>query len=243
VGVLDGIREYMKKMPALRRGLLPGRPPRGAGLASDEIVEIVPADQTRTYEIEQVIARLVDGSSTSSSSRRAAPEVYCGLVKVDGLLVGLIANRQGFLPKGYPEYADYPGVGGKLYRQGLIKMNEFVTLCGRDRIPMLWLQDTTGIDVGDAAERAELLGLGQTLIYSIQASDLPMMLVVLRKGNAAAHYVMGGPQGNDTNAFTLGVPRPRSRSCTARPRRWRPSRGASPRSTKRARTSGRSSRR
>ena len=101
--------------------------------------------------------------------------------------------------------ADYPGIGGKLYRQGLIKMNEFVSLCGRDRIPIIWFQDTTGIDVGDIAEKAELLGLGQSLIYSIQNSQLPMILVVLRKGTAAAHYVMGGPTANRNNAFSLGL--------------------------------------
>ena len=66
--------------------------------------------------------------------------------------------------------------------KGLIKLNEFVTLCGRDRLPIIWFQDTTGIDVGDLAEKAELLGLGQSLIYSIQQTDVPMMLVVLRKG-------------------------------------------------------------
>jgi glutaconyl-CoA decarboxylase len=109
------------------------------------------------------------------------------------------------MPKGYPEYADYPGIGGKLYRQGLIKMNEFVTLCGRDRLPVIWFQDTSGIDVGNIAEKAELLGLGQSLIYSIQQTDVPMMLVTLRKGSAAAHYIMGGPTANRHNAFTLGT--------------------------------------
>ncbi len=84
-------------------------------------------------------------------------------------------------------------------------MNEFVTLCGRDRVPIIWFQDTTGIDVGDIAEKAELLGLGQSLIYSIQQTGMPMMLVVLRKGSAAAHYVMGGPTANRHNAFTLGT--------------------------------------
>ena len=98
------------------------------------------------------------------------------------------------------------GVGGKLYRQGLIKMIDFVALCGRDRIPIIWFQDTTGIDVGDLAEKAELLGLGQSLIYSIESSGVPMMCVVLRKGTAAAHYIMGGPQANRNNVFTLGTP-------------------------------------
>jgi glutaconyl-CoA decarboxylase len=85
-------------------------------------------------------------------------------------------------------------------------MNEFVTQCGRDRVPIIWFQDTTGIDVGDTAEKAELLGLGQSLIYSIEQSELPMMLIVLRKGTAAAHYIMGGPTANNNNAFTLGTP-------------------------------------
>ncbi|MBU4605617.1 MAG: glutaconyl-CoA decarboxylase subunit alpha, partial [Proteobacteria bacterium] len=128
-------------------------------------------------------------------------------VKVSGLVMGVIGNRQGFLPAGYPEYAngEYMGIGGKLYRQGLIKMNEFVTLCGRDRVPIIWFQDTSGIDVGDVAEQAELLGLGQSLIYSIEQTEVPMMLVLLRKGTAAAHYVMGGPTANNHNAFTLGT--------------------------------------
>jgi glutaconyl-CoA decarboxylase len=84
-------------------------------------------------------------------------------------------------------------------------MNEMVMFCGRDKIPMIWFQDTSGIDVGDIAETAELLGLGQSLIYSIEDSQLPMLCVVLRKGTAAAHYIMGGPQATRNNAFTLGV--------------------------------------
>ena len=84
-------------------------------------------------------------------------------------------------------------------------MNEFVTLCARDCIPLIWLQDTTGIDVGDDAEKAELLGLGQSLIYSIENSGLPSLEVTLRKASAAAHYVLGGPQGNNTNVYSIGT--------------------------------------
>ena len=62
-----------------------------------------------------------------------------------------------------------------------------------------------GIDVGDDAEKAELLGLGQSLIYSIEANGLPSLQVTLRKASAAAHYVLGGPQGNNTNAYSIGT--------------------------------------
>ena len=84
-------------------------------------------------------------------------------------------------------------------------MNEFVTLSARDKTPVIWLQDTTGIDVGDDAEKAELLGLGQSLIYSIENAKLPSLEVTLRKASAAAHYVLGGPQGNNTNVFSIGT--------------------------------------
>jgi glutaconyl-CoA decarboxylase len=180
--------------------------PKNPKFSSEEINRLVPFNQKMAYNFEEVLARLTDNSEHMEFRPTYGPEVYTGLAKVDGFLAGIIGNKQGILPKGYPEYAPYPGVGGKFYRQGLIKLNEFVTQCGRDRIPIIWFQDTTGIDVGDIAEKAELLGLGQSLIYSIEQSSVPMMCVILRKGTAAAHYIMGGPQANNNNIFTLGTP-------------------------------------
>jgi glutaconyl-CoA decarboxylase subunit alpha len=205
-GVLDGLKELMKAMPAYDPKFFQVAAPKEPRLDPGEIDYLVPFNQKMAYSFDEILARLTDNSEHMEFRPDYGPEVYTGLVKMNGFLLGAIGNRQGFLPKGYPEYAPYQGIGGKLYRQGLIKMNEFVTLCGRDRVPIVWFQDTTGIDVGDYAEKAELLGLGQSLIYSIEQTDVPMMLVVLRKGTAAAHYIMGGPTANNHNAFTLGTP-------------------------------------
>ena len=204
-GVLDGIKEYMRAIPAYEPMFFRVAEPAEPRLAAADLYHILPFNQKEVYSFDDLLARLVDASEHMEYRSDYGPEVYTGLVKVDGMLLGAIGNRQGLLPKGYPEYATYPGIGGKLYRQGLIKLNEFVTHCGRDRVPVVWFQDTSGIDVGDLAEKAELLGLGQSLIYSIQQTDVPMMLVVLRKGTAAAHYIMGGPTANRHNAFTLGT--------------------------------------
>ena len=203
---VNALRDAMKMMPTYDPQFFRVAEPKAPLYQPSEIDYIMPFNQKRSYDVEQVMARVFDNSEHTEYKPGYGPEVYCGLAKLDGFLVGVIGNRQGFLPKGYPKYAPYPGVGGKLYREGLIKMNELVTLCGRDRIPMVWFQDTSGIDVGDIAEKAELLGLGQALIYSIQQSDLPMATVVLRKGTAAAHYILGGPQATSNNAFTLGTP-------------------------------------
>jgi glutaconyl-CoA decarboxylase len=203
--VLDGIKSYMAGIPAYDPKFFRVDQPAEPIFGAEELYRLLPFKQKQIYDFEQILARLVDGSQHLEFRPDYGPEIYAGLVKLDGFPVGVIGNRQGYLGEGYPEYADYPGIGGKLYRQGLIKMNEFVTHCGRDRVPIIWFQDTSGIDVGNIAEKAELLGLGQSLIYSIQQTDVPMMLVVLRKGTAAAHYVMGGPTANRHNAFTLGT--------------------------------------
>jgi glutaconyl-CoA decarboxylase len=205
-GVLDALKEYMKYLPAYHPKFFRVAEPKEPKFSAAEIDRLVPFNQKLAYNFEEVLARLTDNSEHMEFRPGYGPEVYTGLAKVDGFAVGIIGNRQGFLPKGYPEYAPYPGVGGKFYRQGLIKLNEFVTQCGRDRLPIIWFQDTSGIDVGDIAEKAELLGLGQSLIYSIEQTNMPMMCVVLRKGTAAAHYIMGGPQANNNNIFTLGTP-------------------------------------
>jgi glutaconyl-CoA decarboxylase len=205
--VLDALKACVAQIPAYAPGFFRVAAPAEPRFPLGDLASIVPLNQKAVYSFEDVLARLVDGSEHLEFRPAFGPEVYTGLVKLDGQLLGVIGNRQGLLGRDYPEYTtEYIGIGGKLYRQGLIKMSEFVTHCGRDRVPIVWFQDTTGIDVGDTAERAELLGLGQSLIYSIEQTDLPMMLVVLRKGTAAAHYIMGGPTANHHNAFTLGTP-------------------------------------
>jgi glutaconyl-CoA decarboxylase len=203
--VLDDIKHYMGTLPCYDPQFFRVEAPAEPKYPIEDLYSLVPLNQKRMYDMKEVLARLFDNSEHLEFRPDYGPEMYCGLAKIDGFLCGFIANNQGGLGADYPNYADYPGVGGKLYREGLIKMNEFVTLTGRDRIPLIWVQDTTGIDVGDTAEKAEMLGLGMSLMYSIEQSDNPMMCIVLRKGTAAAHYVLGGPQANNNNAFSIGT--------------------------------------
>lgn len=205
LGVIEGIKKYIDMLPAYNIDFFRVADAVKPALPADDLYSIIPMNQKKVYDIYEVIGRLFDGSEFAEYRKGYGPEVVTGIAKVNGLLVGVIGNVQGLLMK-YPEYKENSiGIGGKLYRQGLIKMSEFVTMCGRDKLPIIWLQDTTGIDVGDDAEKAELLGLGQSLIYSIENSKVPQLEVILRKGSAAAHYVLGGPQGNNTNAFSIGT--------------------------------------
>jgi Acetyl-CoA carboxylase, carboxyltransferase component (subunits alpha and beta) len=204
-GVLDGIKEYMRDIPAYSPAFFQVADEMEPVLPQEELYYLLQANPKMIYDSINVMARLVDSSEFMEYRPDYGPEVFTGITKIGGFPVGMIGNKQGFLPN-YPDYGsgDNFGLGGKLYRQGLIKMNEFVTFCGRDKLPIIWLQDTLGIDVGDNAEKAELLGLGQSLVYSIEQAAMPMLCIVLRKGTAAAHYLMGGPQST-TTAITLGT--------------------------------------
>ena len=206
-GVLDGIKDYMRMMPAYDPVMFQVAVPAAPKFPAEDLNKILLINQKRQYDAKQILARLTDNSEFMEYRSDYGPEVFTGLAKIDGFPVAFIGNNQGFF-QNYPQYANdaYFAVGGKHYREGLIKQAEFVTLCGRDNLPIIWLQDTTGIDVGDLAEEAELLALGQSLVYSIEQTELSMMCVVLRKGTAAAHYIMCGPQANNNNAFTLGTP-------------------------------------
>lgn len=205
-GVLDALKRYVEAGPAYDSDYFRVDEPTEPIYSGGDLYSLLPFNQRRIYDMHEILARLTDGSQFWEYKTEYGPEILCGLTKFDGLLVGVISNNQGILMN-YPEYRDDTkvGIGGKLYRQGLLKMNEFINLCARDRIPVVWFQDTTGIDVGEPAEKAELLALGASLIYGNQSAHIPQMEITLRKGTGAAHYVMGGPMGTKTNVFSLGT--------------------------------------
>ena len=205
VGVIEAVKKYVDASPAYETDYFRVAAPQAPKFSAEDLYSLVPTNQRKLYDMKEVLARLVDGSEFNDFRPDYGPEIICGLAKLNGLLVGIIANYQGILPN-YPEYIENGiGIGGKLYRQGLLKMNEFSTLCARDRIPVIWFQDTTGIDVGQPAEDAELLAMGAALMYATQNCDVPQMEITFRKGTGAAHYVMGGPMCTKRNVLSLGT--------------------------------------
>lgn len=204
-GVINALKRYVDAAPHYNENFFRVAKPAEPKFNAEDLYSLLPINQRRAYDMRDILSRLVDSSEIQEFKPDYGPEIICGLAKFNGLLVGVISNYQGILQK-YPEYIENGiGVGGKLYRQGLLKMNEFVTLCARDRIPVIWFQDTTGIDVGEPAEKAELLAMGASLIYAAQNAATPQMEITLRKGTGAAHYVMGGPMCTKRNVISLGT--------------------------------------
>jgi len=157
-------------------------------MAAEELSELFPVDHRHTYAIHEVIARLVDGSLFHEVWADRAPEVVVGVARINGLWTGLLAMNQELTRDEHGELR----AGGILYREGIAKLSAFSRACEADGIPMVWLQDIAGFDIGTQAEAQGLLGYGSSLIYTNSTNKTPMFTVLLRKASGAGYYAMAG---------------------------------------------------
>jgi acetyl-CoA carboxylase carboxyltransferase component len=109
---------------------------------------------------------------------------------VDGLYTGFVANNLALTD--HPAHKDQKRPGGILYREGIAKVAQFSRCCNDDGVPIVWLQDISGFDIGPEAEKQGLLGYGSSLIYTNTTNTVPMFTVLLRKASGAGYYAMEG---------------------------------------------------
>ena len=169
-----------------RHGAEPGEPffpPR-------ELEGLFPSDHRMTYDAEQILARLVDRSLFWEVLTERGREMMVGVGRVNGLYLGFVINRQGVIDD--PEHHGAKKAAGILYKQGIAKVSSFSRACEADGIPIVWLQDISGFDIGVEAERLGLLGYGSSLIYTNSTNRTPMFTVLLRKASGAGYYAMAG---------------------------------------------------
>lgn len=179
-------RTATSAVPYYRRGVEPSAPAH----AVSEINELLPADPTSPYDVRQVIARLVDDSLFKEVMPDVGQEVVVGIARISGLYVGILANHQGLFD--HPADPDRKRPGGILYREGVAKLAVFTRACEADGIPVIWLQDVSGFDIGTEAEKQGLLGYGSSLIYGNATHETPVFTVLLRKASGAGYYAMAG---------------------------------------------------
>jgi 3-methylcrotonyl-CoA carboxylase beta subunit len=155
-----------------------------------ELCGLVPPDRREAYDATQVLSRLVDQSLFWEVMPEVGEEMLCGIGRVGGLYAGFIMNRQGLV--GDPEHPGRQRPAGILYRGGIAKISAFSRACNDDGIPLIWLQDISGFDIGQEAERHGLLAYGSSLIYTNSTNAVPMFTVLLRKASGAGYYAMAG---------------------------------------------------
>ncbi len=189
--LLASIRREIARLPSSAAGYYrAGGAPIEPAHAPRELEGILPVDHREAYDAEQVLARLCDQSLFWEVMPEVGREMICGIAKVGGLYAGFVINRQGLLED--PEHPGKKRIGGSLYRAGIAKISAFSRACNDDGIPLVWLQDISGFDIGAEAERNGLLAYGSSLIYTNSTNRTPMFTVLLRRASGAGYYAMAG---------------------------------------------------
>ncbi|MCE9575424.1 MAG: propionyl-CoA carboxylase [Deltaproteobacteria bacterium] len=189
--LLACVRREIERLPSsgapFYRGDLAPIDPR---FPARELSAILPRDHREAYDAHQVLARLVDQSLFWEVMPEVGEEMICGIGRIGGLYAGFVINRQGLV--GDPERPGSHRPGAILYRGGIAKISAFSRACNDDGIPLVWLQDISGFDIGAEAEAHGLLSYGSSLIYTNSTNTTPMFTVLLRKASGAGYYAMSG---------------------------------------------------
>lgn len=140
----------------------------------EELLELVPASLSESYDITEVIARIVDGSRFDAFKPRFGETLVTGFAHLDGCPVGIIANN------------------GVLFSEAAQKGAHFVELCSQRRIPLIFLQNITGFMVGRKYENEGIARHGAKLVTAVATTSVPKVTMVVGGSFGAGNYGMAG---------------------------------------------------
>ncbi|WP_228000187.1 acyl-CoA carboxylase subunit beta [Nocardia australiensis] len=142
--------------------------------------DLIPEDPNQSYDVRDVITRVVDAASFFEIKSAWATEIVTGFARLDGRTVGLIANQ--------------PSVrSGAIFVDSADKAARFISMCDAYNIPLIFFQDVPGFMVGVAIERQGIIRHGAKMVTAMASAEVPKFSVVLRKANAAGFYAMCAP--------------------------------------------------
>jgi propionyl-CoA carboxylase len=139
-----------------------------------EIYGIIPHDPRTSYDVHEIIARLVDGSRLHEFKARYGETLVCGFARIMGMPVGIVANN------------------GILFSESALKGAHFIELCATRGIPLVFLQNITGFMVGKEYENHGIAKDGAKMVMAVANARVPKFTVVIGGSFGAGNYAMCG---------------------------------------------------
>ncbi len=143
----------------------------------DRLLDIVPADPGRPYDMRAVIEEIVDDGEHLETHAEWAGNVICTLARLGGQVVGIVASQPTRL-------------AGVLDIHASAKAARFVSTCDAFNIPLVTLVDVPGFLPGVEQEHGGIIRHGAKLLYAYCDATVPRVQVVLRKAYGGAYIVM-----------------------------------------------------
>ena len=187
---LARIRRLVALLPpdpkAVDRGDLAPEPP---SRPADDLFSIVSTDPSAQYDVRDLLAALVDGGRIDEYRAEFGRTLVCGFARLGGMALGVVANqRLRIKPEGGGPFQ----FGGVLYADGADKAARFVLECNQARVPLLFLQDVNGFEVGRDAERSGIIRSGAKLVNAVSNSVVPKLTLLVGHSFGAGHYALCG---------------------------------------------------
>jgi acetyl-CoA carboxylase carboxyltransferase component len=173
---IDLAKRYLGYFPLHWEEEPPAAPPQEPAGGSLE----VPADENRPFDMQELIAAIVDGDSFLEVHERWAKELIVGYARIDGRAIGIVANQ----PK---------QKGGVLFVDSADKAARFIWTCNAFNVPLLFLADVPGFMIGTQVERQGIIRTGAKMISAVAEATVPKISVIVRKAYGAGLYAMAGP--------------------------------------------------
>jgi 3-methylcrotonyl-CoA carboxylase beta subunit len=161
--------------------------------AAEEIYGIFEADGMRPYDMKEIIARIVDGAKFDEYKAEYGKTVVCGLARIGGFAVGIVANQAS------PAQQTDPSTGAKrvefgrvIYTESAEKAARFIMDCNQNMVPLIFLHDVNGFMVGRDAEWSGIIKAGAKMVNAVANSVVPKITVIIGGSFGAGHYAMCG---------------------------------------------------
>lgn len=152
-----------------------------------ELLELVSSDNSRPYDVRDVIARLVDDSSFDEYKTTYGETIVTGFAHLGGFPIGIVANQRLVIKKkGRIE------VGGVIYGPSADKAARFILNANQVGVPLLFLSDVTGFMVGRDSEHEGIIRRGAKMVNAVSNSVVPKLTLITGGSYGAGHYAMAG---------------------------------------------------
>ena len=153
----------------------------------DELYGLLPLDG-KTYDIVDVIERIVDNSEFEQFKEDYGKTIVCGYGRIDGWAVGIVANQRKIVKTKKGEMQ----LGGVIYNDSADKAARFILNCNQKKIPLVFLQDVTGFMVGSRSEHSGIIKDGAKLVNAVANSVVPKITIIIGNSYGAGNYAMCG---------------------------------------------------
>lgn len=167
-------RQIVGNLNRIKKINLECKSPQEPAFDIKEIYGIVNADRRKAYDVHEIIARLVDASVFDEFKSLFATTLVCGFAHLYGYPVGVIANN------------------GVLFSESAQKGTQFIEICSKRKIPLIFLQNITGFMVGKKYEESGIAKHGAKMVMAVANTQVPKFTVIIGGSFGAGNYAMCG---------------------------------------------------